>query len=72
MRKRTIDTAGEAQQVKLLLSIEEAAAALSLGRSSVYDLVMRGDMRSIKVRRMRRIPVEALHEFIARQLAVAS
>ena len=72
MRKRTIDTAGEAQQLKLLLSIEEAAAALSLGRSSVHDPVMRGDMRSIKVRRMRRIPVEALHEFIARQLAVAS
>jgi excisionase family DNA binding protein len=72
MRKRTVATASEMQQVKLLLSVEEAAAALSLGRSLVYDLVMRGDIRSIKVRRTRRIPVEALHEFIAGQLAPAS
>jgi excisionase family DNA binding protein len=72
MHKRTVDTTGEAQPVKLLFSIEKAAAALSLGRSSVYDLVLRGDIRSIKVRRMRCIPVEALHEFIARQLALAS
>lgn len=72
MRKRNTDLAGEMSHVKLLLSVEEAAAALSLGRSLVYQLVMRGEIRSIKVRRVRRIPVDALQEFIARQLAMVS
>lgn len=72
MRKRNTDPAGEMSHVKLLLSVEEAAAALSLGRSLVYELVMRGEIRSIKIRRVRRIPVDALEEFIAHQLAMVS
>jgi excisionase family DNA binding protein len=43
-------------QTKLLLSIDEAAAVLSLGRTSVYDLVMRQEIVSVKVGRMRRVP----------------
>ncbi len=72
MRKRITDVSGDLAHVKLLLSVEEAAVALSLGRSLVYDLVMCGDIRSIKVRRTRRIPVDALQEYIARQLAMVS
>ncbi len=72
MRKRNTDVLGDIAHVKLLLSVEEAAVALSLGRSLVYDLVMCGDIRSIKVRRTRRIPVDALQEYIARQLAMVS
>jgi len=53
---------------KLLLTVEEAAQALSLGRTFVYDLVMRRQIVSIKVGCKRRIPVTALHEFVARQL----
>lgn len=59
-------------QVKLLLSVDEAARVLSLGRTLVYDLVMRREIASIKVGRMRRIPVAALQEFVGRQLANAS
>lgn len=59
-------------QVKLLLSVDEAARMLSLGRTLVYDLVMRREIASIKVGRMRRIPVAALQEFVGRQLANAS
>ncbi len=54
--------------VKVLLTIDEAAAALSLGRTYCYDLVMRNQIASIKLGRKRRIPVAALHEFVARQL----
>ena len=53
---------------KLLLTVEEAAQALSLGRTFVYDLVMHRKIASIKVGCKRRIPVTALHEFVARQL----
>ena len=52
--------------VKLLLSVDEASAALSLGRTSVYKLVLRKEIFSVKVGGARRIPVAALHEFVAR------
>jgi excisionase family DNA binding protein len=56
-------------EMRLLLSVEEAAAAMGLGRSMMYHLVMRQQIASIKVGRMRRIPVAALEEFIRQQLA---
>lgn len=52
-----------------LLTVVEAAAMLGIGRSLLYQLVLRGDMRSIKVGRARRIPVVAIDEFIAQSLA---
>ena len=51
-----------------LLSVEEAASAMSLGRSFIYELVMRKEIASIKVGRMRRIPIMALQDFVERQL----
>jgi excisionase family DNA binding protein len=56
-------------RLKLLLTVEEAAEVLSLGRTLVYELVMRRQIASIKVGRTRRIPVVALQEFVTRQLA---
>ena len=56
---------------KVLLTIEEAAEAMSLGRTFVYELVMRNDIQSVKVGRKRRIPTFALQDFVVRQLALA-
>jgi excisionase family DNA binding protein len=53
---------------KVLLSVDEAATALSIGRTFVYQLLMRGEIVSIKIGRRRRIPVSALQEFVARQV----
>ena len=55
--------------VRVLLSVEEAAQALGLGRTFVWHLVMHNELRSLKVGRKRRIPVSALHEFVARRLS---
>lgn len=57
---------------KVLVSVDEAADLLSLGRTMVYMLVMRGEIPSLKLGRMRRIPVTALHAYVARQLAEAN
>lgn len=54
---------------KLLLTVEEAAQALGLGRTCVWQLVMLNELRSFKVGRKRRIPVSALHEFVAQRLS---
>jgi excisionase family DNA binding protein len=51
---------------KLLLTVEEAAEAMSLGRTLMYQLVKDRQIRSIKVGRTRRIPTAALHEFVRR------
>src|SRR5262249_40431068 len=55
MRRRKPGMPGVGPEMKLLLSVDEAAAVMSLGRSLVYDLVMQHQIASIKVGRMRRI-----------------
>ena len=54
---------------KLLLTVPEAAHRLGLGRSFLYQLLMRGAISSIKCGRARRIPVSALEDFIDAQMA---
>jgi len=53
---------------KLLLTPEEAAAALAIGRTKVYELMGSGQLRSVRVGACRRIPEVALREFVARLL----
>jgi excisionase family DNA binding protein len=50
---------------KLLLKMDEAAHLLSLSRKMIYDLIDRGDLDSLKIGGCRRIPLPALHDFIA-------
>jgi excisionase family DNA binding protein len=54
---------------KLLVSPQEAAEMLGINRSTLYQLLMRGDIVSFKIGRARRIPVKALEEWIETQLA---
>jgi excisionase family DNA binding protein len=54
----------------LLLTIEEASVRMSIGRTLMYSLVRSGAIRSVKVGdRLRRVPTEALTEYIAAQYA---
>ena len=48
----------------VLYTPEEAAEALRLGRSKVYDLMRTGALRSVKIGGSRRIPVAALRLFV--------
>ncbi len=55
---------------KKLLRVAAAAQAMDISRSLLYRLVLSGEIRSVVVGgRARRIPVEAIDEFIARELA---
>ena len=53
------------EQAPLLVSIEEAARRLSMGRSWTYEQVLSGELKSVKLGRSRRISVQALEEFVA-------
>jgi len=44
---------------------EEAAQALSIGRSKLYELLRAGVLGSVRIGGSRRIPVAMLHEFVA-------
>jgi excisionase family DNA binding protein len=50
---------------KLLLNVPEAAAALAISRSKVYELFAAGVVRSIRIDGSRRVPVEALETYVA-------
>lgn len=48
-----------------LLSIDEGAALLGLGRSALYGEIAAGHLRTIKVGRRRLVPAAAVADFIA-------
>ena len=51
---------------KLLLSPEEAAEVLGVGRSRVYDLMRTRQLTSVRIGKSRRVPVAAVHAYVAR------
>jgi excisionase family DNA binding protein len=71
MYKRRIPLGSHLPGAKVLVSVDEAAELLSVGRTVVYRLVARNEVRSIKVGRTRRIVVASLHEYVGRQLEQA-
>lgn len=52
----------------ILLTVEEAARRLSIGRTTMYALIGTGEVASVPVGRLRRVPVSALHDYTARLL----
>lgn len=49
---------------RLLLTVEEAAQRLAIGRSLMYELLASGRITSIRVGRLRRVPCDALSDFV--------
>jgi excisionase family DNA binding protein len=54
-----------AAPLTLLLTPEEAALALRVGRSKVYELIRAGALRSVKIGGSRRISSATLADFVA-------
>lgn len=52
-----------------LLSIDEAARALAIGRTALYGEISAGRLRSVKVGRRRLVPSSAIAEFVERDHA---
>ncbi len=57
---------------KLLLTPTEAATALGIGRSKVYELMQTGQLESVHIGACRRVPAEAVHSFLLQLRAAAS
>ncbi|NYI05578.1 excisionase family DNA-binding protein [Allostreptomyces psammosilenae] len=48
----------------VLLTVEEAARRLRIGRTLCYRLVSSGELESVTVGRLRRVPAEAVGEYV--------
>lgn len=56
---------GQARSVpRLLLTVEEAARSLHVGRTTAHELVLSGRLESVTVGRLRRVPVDGLVAFV--------
>lgn len=51
----------------LLLTVRDAAAALSIGRSTLYELISAGELDVVRIGRSVRIPVAVLAAFVERR-----
>ena len=53
---------------RLLLTVPEAAEALAISRSKLYELIAAGLVRSVRIDGSRRVPIEALETYVAELL----
>ena len=51
--------------IHLVLTVEEAADRLGVGRTLMYALIKSGDIESVTIGRLRRVPADALVTFVA-------
>lgn len=58
--------------MKLLYPPTEAATMLGLGRSKIYELLASGELESVKIGKARRVPAEALEDYVRRLRATAA
>ncbi|MFE4955939.1 helix-turn-helix domain-containing protein [Streptomyces sp. NPDC056653] len=55
-----------------LLTVPEVMARLKLGRFTVYDLIRSRRLTSITIGRSRRVPADAVRDFITREIKEAA
>ncbi len=49
----------------VVLTVEEAAKALRIGRTSMYALIKSGDIQTVLIGGLRRVPVAVIHRYVA-------
>jgi len=65
---KTSEVRASTSPVRLLLRPEEGAEAAGVSRSQFFKFLADGSIRSIKVGRLRRIPVSEIEAWVTRQL----
>ena len=51
--------------VRLVLTVEEAAECLGIGRTLMYALITTGEVESVHIGRLRRVPADALERYVS-------
>jgi excisionase family DNA binding protein len=50
------------------LTVKEVARRLSVGRTTIYELIAKRELAAIRIGRARRIPESALERWLAQQM----
>jgi excisionase family DNA binding protein len=66
-----VGNSGPERSPRLLLTVEEAADCIGICRSNMFKLIRRGDVKSVKVGRLRRVTPAALEDYVRRLSAPA-
>jgi len=54
-----------------LIRVSEVARHLSLSRSTIYQMMDRGELPYVKLRKSRRVPLEAVERLVSEHTIVA-
>ena len=68
MDKPIVSKGTSTTERKVLCSVPDLAAMLSIGRTAAWELVRTHTIRSVKIGRTRRVPLSAIHEYLERLL----
>lgn len=49
---------------RVLLRVEEAAKALSIGRTTMYDLIRSGEIETVTIGTRRLVPLKAIERYV--------
>lgn len=67
-----MNTSKEAAGLRpIVVTVQEAALLMGLGKSKIYDLMDAGRLDYVKIDSVRRIPMDAICEFIERHRIAA-
>lgn len=56
----------------LAVRVEEAARRLSIGRTTMYALIRDGAVQTVPIGRSRRVPVQALNDYLSQRMQARS
>ncbi|MDX2828408.1 excisionase family DNA-binding protein [Streptomyces ipomoeae] len=62
----TLATLADDDTTLVLLKVEEAARRLRVGRTTCYALIRAGELESVMVGSLRRVPADAVPEYVTR------
>jgi len=51
-------------QPRVMLTVEQAADAIGIGRTTMFALLKAGDVESVRIGRLRRVPAAAIDRFL--------
>lgn len=65
----TVPEPREPATASVMLTVEEAAEQLRIGRTTAWNLVKSGELRSVSIGRLRRVPAAAVQAYAEQLLA---
>jgi len=68
MNTHIVDFGAATTEHKMLYSVQDLSAMLSIGRTAAWELVRKRKIRSVKVGRTRRVPLAAIQKYVEQLL----